>query len=115
GDTVRIGRNTERRDAVVDVNVDVDQPRRDDLAARVQDLPRLGLGNARGEAADLVAGDGDVAGGGKALRRIYHAPALHQQIIGRRGGPGLRAQEVLAARGKVIEEECSSCHRAIIG
>ncbi len=45
GDAVGIGRDARRRAAVVDVDVDIDQPRGHDRAADVEDVPGVGLGD----------------------------------------------------------------------
>ena len=61
GDAVGVGRNPQRGHAVVDVDMDVDQSRRHDRAADVEDMLGVGLGNVGRHLGDGVAEDGDVA------------------------------------------------------
>lgn len=61
GDAVGIGGNAEGGDAIVDVNVDVDEAGGYEFASRVDDLAGLGLGNGFRDARDFAAGDCDVA------------------------------------------------------
>ena len=69
--------------AAAGMGVDVDQARRDDLAARID---RFG-GVARDvglDRRDVAASDRHVADGIEPDRRIDDAPALDNQIVGRR-------------------------------
>ena len=77
GDGIRVGRNAERRHAVVDVRVNIDQPGRDDLAACVECLPRLAFGNLRQDRRDLLTHNADITFGRELLRRVDHAPAAN--------------------------------------
>ena len=66
-------------------------PGSDDLARRVENVPRLGLGNASGNTGDLVPGDSHVQQRGEALGRVDQLASLDEQIV-RRAGCCLRPQ-----------------------
>ena len=60
GNAVRVGRNSERRHAVVNVHVDVNQSRRDDFATGIEHLPSLGFRNVFRDVCDSAARDCNV-------------------------------------------------------
>ena len=81
GDTVGIGRNTERSDAVIDMDVDIDPAGRDDAAGGVDDMEGVGGGDRVREPRDLAVRDGDVLDLRQPLSWIDDASAFHQQVI----------------------------------
>ena len=84
-DAVGIGWDGERRNAVINVDVNVDQSRGNDLAARVHDDARIGLRNGGSDRRHFVPRNRNVAHRGERLRGIDHLSALDQQIVLGRG------------------------------
>ena len=68
------------RDAVVDVHVDIDQPRGDDLARRVDDLSPLAFRDAFGYTGHAPGRDPDVSSRIDALVRIDEPPADDERV-----------------------------------
>ena len=76
--------DAERGAAPVDVGVQVDEARGDDKAGYIADVG-FGVGAQRGpDARDLAAGESDVGHRVELLRRIDHAAAAQDEIIGHR-------------------------------
>src|SRR4030095_549299 len=117
-DAVRVGRNAQRRHTVVNVDMNIDQPRSHDLAAGVQHMARLRLLNPCGNPGDLPARNGDIQLAGKLLGRIYHAPSLDHQIVARRGlglsckqiTPGFRQAAHQPGSDGCLVQEFSPCN-----
>ena len=78
------GVDAERGAAPVDVGVQVDEARGDDKAGYIADVG-FGIGAQRGpDARHLAPGEGDVGHRVELLRRIDHAAAAQDEIIGHR-------------------------------
>ena len=103
GDAGRVGGNAQRRDAVVNVNVNVDEARRDDLAAGVEHVQRFGCRNIGGDAHNLRSGNRDVTLLADAFRRVDQPAALDEEFVavGRRA---LRLQQAGLARGEAANQ-----------
>ena len=95
-DDVRI--DAERNAVLVDVRMQVDQSRRDQLALGVEHLTGLVRRDVRGDARDASVGDGDVAFRREILRRIDDVAAGNQEIVGLLGGRCLRRWRRLRGR-----------------
>jgi hypothetical protein len=60
GHAIRIGGNSERSDSVIDVNVNVDKSRSDDLPLCVQNLAGFGFRNTGAHVRDTPPSDGNI-------------------------------------------------------
>src|SRR5262245_56939726 len=62
------------------MRMDIDQPRNDQLASRINRVRRF-TGNVRVDRGDAPCRDGDVANAVETKRRIDHSPAPDQEVI----------------------------------
>ncbi len=88
GDAIRIGRNAEWGDSIVNVNVNIDHAGRDNPAPRVEHLASFGLGNIGSHERNGMANDRHIALGGESLRRVDHTAATDKKIVA--GGRAVR-------------------------
>jgi hypothetical protein len=78
GDAIRVRRDTVGNDAIVNMNVEVNQAGSDDLSASVQNLLRIRLGNVLRDTSQLAAGNGYIALVGNSLGGVNYATASNQ-------------------------------------
>jgi hypothetical protein len=75
-----VGRNTDGRAVGIDMGVEVDEPRRDQLTSGIEHLPRACNRNIRFESLDHPKADADVAFSAQALAGVEHIAALDHQV-----------------------------------
>ncbi len=83
-----LGVDAQRGAAPVDMRVQVDQPRRDDM---VRHVARVGALQVLADLRHLAARERHVRDGVELLRRIDHAATAQHEVIGHGGAPGLKA------------------------
>ena len=80
-DATDVGVYTVGVDAEVNVSVQVDQSRGDDLTLNFEDPLGFFGGDVRGDLGDLAVFDGNVADAVKALGRVDDGAAFYNQVI----------------------------------
>ena len=78
GDAVRVRWDSVGNDAIVNMNVEVNEAGSDDLSASVQNLLGIRLGDVRRDTSQLAARNGYVALVGNSLRGVNYATASNQ-------------------------------------
>ena len=77
----RVGIDAERGPAPIDMGVEVDQAGRDDEAREIADVG-AGVVEPIADLRNLAAREGDIRHPVEILRRVDHAPALEDEVVG---------------------------------